>query len=43
MTSTNQLEVASNPEIARRLFHSLNTVKLHVYNLSGKLGMQSRS
>jgi LuxR family maltose regulon positive regulatory protein len=37
------LEGASNREIARRLFLSLNTVKRHVYNLSGKLGVQSRA
>ena len=34
---------ASNREIARRLVVSVNTVKRHVYNLSGKLGVQSRA
>jgi LuxR family maltose regulon positive regulatory protein len=34
---------ASNREIARRLFVSVNTVKRHVYNLNGKLGVQSRA
>jgi LuxR family maltose regulon positive regulatory protein len=34
---------ASNREIARRLIVSVNTVKRHVYNLSGKLGVQSRA
>ncbi|HJT55028.1 MAG TPA: LuxR C-terminal-related transcriptional regulator [Ktedonobacteraceae bacterium] len=37
------LEGASNREIARRLVLSINTVKRHVYNLCGKLGVQSRS
>jgi LuxR family maltose regulon positive regulatory protein len=37
------LEGASNREIARRLVLSVNTVKRHVYNLCGKLGVQSRS
>jgi len=36
------LEGASNREIARRLVVSVNTVKRHVYNLCGKLGVQSR-
>jgi len=35
------LEGASNREIARRLVLSVNTVKRHVYNLCGKLGVQS--
>jgi LuxR family maltose regulon positive regulatory protein len=34
---------ASNREIARRLVVSVNTVKRHVYNLCGKLGVQSRA
>jgi LuxR family maltose regulon positive regulatory protein len=33
----------SNREIARRLVVSVNTVKRHVYNLCGKLGVQSRA
>jgi LuxR family maltose regulon positive regulatory protein len=37
------LQGASNREIARRLVLSVNTVKRHVYNLYGKLGVQSRS
>ena len=37
------LEDASNREIARRLVVSVNTVKRHVYNLCGKLGVQSRA
>jgi ATP/maltotriose-dependent transcriptional regulator MalT len=36
------LEGASNREIARRLVVSVNTVKRQVYNLCGKLGVQSR-
>jgi LuxR family maltose regulon positive regulatory protein len=36
------LEGASNREIARRLVMSVNTVKRHVYNVCGKLGVQSR-
>jgi LuxR family maltose regulon positive regulatory protein len=36
------LEGISNREIARRLVVSKNTVKRHVYNLCGKLGVQSR-
>lgn len=34
---------ASNREIARRLVLSVNTVKRHVYNLCGKLDVQSRT
>ncbi len=37
------LEGVSNREIARRLVVSVNTVKRHVYNLCGKLGVQSRA
>jgi LuxR family maltose regulon positive regulatory protein len=37
------LEGASNREIARSLVLSVNTVKRHVYNLCGKLGVQSRA
>jgi len=37
------LEGASNREIARRLVLSVNTVKRHVYNLCGKLGVQNRA
>jgi LuxR family maltose regulon positive regulatory protein len=34
---------ASNREIAQRLVLSVNTVKRHVYNLCGKLGVHSRA
>ncbi len=34
---------ASNRELARRLVLSVNTVKRHVYNICGKLGVQSRT
>jgi LuxR family maltose regulon positive regulatory protein len=37
------LEGASNREIARHLVLSVNTVKKHVLNLCGKLGVQSRA
>jgi LuxR family maltose regulon positive regulatory protein len=37
------LEGASNRQIAQRLVLSVNTVKRHVYNLCGKLGVQSRA
>jgi LuxR family maltose regulon positive regulatory protein len=37
------LEGASNREIAHRLILSVNTVKRHVFNLCGKLGVQSRA
>ena len=36
------LEGASNREIARRLVLSINTVKRHIYNICGKMGVQSR-
>jgi LuxR family maltose regulon positive regulatory protein len=37
------LEGASNRQIAQSLVLSVNTVKRHVYNLCGKLGVQSRT
>ncbi len=37
------LEGTSNREIAQRLVLSVNTEKRHVYNLCGKLGVQSRA
>jgi len=37
------LEGASNREIARQLVLSVNTVKKHVLNLYGKLGVHSRA
>jgi LuxR family maltose regulon positive regulatory protein len=37
------LEGASNRQIAQRLVVSVNTVKRHVYNLCGKLGVHSRA
>ena len=37
------LEGVSNREIAQRLVLSVNTVKRHVYNICGKLEVQSRA
>jgi len=36
------LEGASNSEIAHKLVLSVNTVKKHVMNIYGKLGVQNR-
>jgi ATP/maltotriose-dependent transcriptional regulator MalT len=37
------LQGASNREIAHRLVLSINTVKRHIYNLCGKMGVRSRT
>lgn len=37
------MDGASNREIAHHLVLSVNTVKKHVFNVCGKLGVQSRA
>ena len=37
------LEGASNRDIAHQLVLSINTVKRHIYNICGKLGVKSRT